>query len=84
MRSVRSSRPKHVRSVDERTWAVMSSFQQLGMGPQPLLLTLLDAMDGLTAEADVAFVLTTDRADLLEEALSQRPAGSTTTCCCPA
>lgn len=42
-------------------------------GPQPLLFTLLDAMDGLTAEADVAFVLTTNRADLLENALSQRP-----------
>jgi hypothetical protein len=42
-------------------------------GPQPLLYTLLDAMDGLNAEADVAFVLTTNRADLLEEALSQRP-----------
>jgi ATP-dependent 26S proteasome regulatory subunit len=30
-------------------------------------------MDGLTAEADVAFILTTNRADLLEAALSQRP-----------
>ncbi len=42
-------------------------------GPQPLLFTLLDAMDGLNAEADVAFLLTTNRADLLEAALSQRP-----------
>jgi hypothetical protein len=43
------------------------------LGPQPLLFTLLDAMDGLATEADVAFVLTTNRPDLLEAALSQRP-----------
>ncbi|MFZ2501097.1 MAG: ATP-binding protein [Nocardioides sp.] len=42
-------------------------------GPQPLLFTLLDAIDGLVSEADVAFVLTTNRPDLLETALSQRP-----------
>jgi ATP-dependent 26S proteasome regulatory subunit len=42
-------------------------------GPQPLLFALLDAMDGLTGEADAAFILTTNRADLLEAALSQRP-----------
>jgi SpoVK/Ycf46/Vps4 family AAA+-type ATPase len=42
-------------------------------GPQPLLFTLLDAMDGLSSEADVAFLLTSNRPDLLEVALSQRP-----------
>ncbi|MFE6968654.1 AAA family ATPase [Isoptericola sp. NPDC057653] len=42
-------------------------------GPQPLLFEVLDAMDGLAPDADVAFVLTTNRADLLERALSQRP-----------
>lgn len=42
-------------------------------GPQPLLFALLDSMDGLAADADVGFVLTTNRADLLEPALSQRP-----------
>jgi hypothetical protein len=42
-------------------------------GPQPLLFEVLDAMDGLAADADVAFVLTTNRADLLERALAQRP-----------
>jgi DNA polymerase III delta prime subunit len=42
-------------------------------GPQPLLFTLLDAIDGLTSEADVAFVLTTNRVDLIEAALAQRP-----------
>lgn len=42
-------------------------------GPQPLLFTLLEAMDGLSGDADVAFLLTTNRADLLEPALAQRP-----------
>lgn len=42
-------------------------------GPQPLLFEVLDAMDGLGPDADVAFVLTTNRADLLERALAQRP-----------
>ena len=52
---------------------LIAEHREMHMGPQPLLFTLLDAMDGLTAEADVAFVLTTNRADLLEAALSQRP-----------
>ena len=52
---------------------LIAEHREMHVGPQPLLFTLLDAMDGLTAEADVAFVLTTNRADLLEEALSQRP-----------
>ncbi|GAA4921515.1 hypothetical protein HD597_006306 [Nonomuraea thailandensis] len=39
----------------------------------PLLFTLFDAMDGIGADADVTFVLTTNRADLLEEALAGRP-----------
>lgn len=42
-------------------------------GPQPLLFDVLDAMDGLGNDADVAFLLTTNRADLLERALAQRP-----------
>jgi hypothetical protein len=52
---------------------LIAEHREMHLGPQPLLFTLLDAMDGLTAEADVAFVLTTNRADLLEAALSQRP-----------
>ncbi len=52
---------------------LIAEHREMHMGPQPLLFTLLDAMDGLTAEADVAFILTTNRADLLEAALSQRP-----------
>ncbi|WP_432514790.1 AAA family ATPase [Kineococcus sp. SYSU DK001] len=42
-------------------------------GERPLLFQLLDAMDGLDGDADVAFLLTTNRADLLERALAQRP-----------
>ena len=37
------------------------------------LFQTLEAMDGLAADADVAFLLTTNRADLLEPALVQRP-----------
>nr|WP_237448515.1 ATP-binding protein [Nocardioides flavescens] len=42
-------------------------------GQRPLLFQLLDAMDGLDGDADVVFLLTTNRADLLERALAQRP-----------
>ncbi|OFI37142.1 AAA family ATPase [Arthrobacter sp. SW1] len=44
-----------------------------GHGPKPLLFEVLDAMDGLDSDADVAFVLTTNRVDMLERALAQRP-----------
>jgi cell division protease FtsH len=39
----------------------------------PLLFQVLNEMDGLAGDADVAFLLTTNRADLLEPALAQRP-----------
>lgn len=42
-------------------------------GPQPLLFSVLDALDGLDGDADVAFVLTTNRVELLERALVERP-----------
>lgn len=42
-------------------------------GTRPLLFEVLDALDGLAGDADVAFVLTTNRAEALEEALVQRP-----------
>jgi ATPase family associated with various cellular activities (AAA) len=42
-------------------------------GPHPLLFQLLNEMDGLGADIDVTFLLTTNRADLLEEALAARP-----------
>ena len=44
-----------------------------GGGASPLLFTLLDAMDGLDPDADVVFLLTTNRAEALEKALAQRP-----------
>ena len=42
-------------------------------GPQPLLFAVLDALDGLDGDADVAFVLTTNRVEVLERALAERP-----------
>jgi hypothetical protein len=42
-------------------------------GGNPLLFSLLEAMDGIGADADVTFVLTTNRAGVLETALADRP-----------
>ena len=42
-------------------------------GQHPLLFQLLNEMDGLAEDADVVFVLTTNRADVLEPALAARP-----------
>jgi ATPase family associated with various cellular activities (AAA) len=42
-------------------------------GQHPMLFQLLNEMDGLAEDADVVFVLTTNRADLLEPALASRP-----------
>lgn len=42
-------------------------------GGQPLLFELLNEMDGLDGDRDVTFILTTNRPDLLEPALAQRP-----------
>jgi hypothetical protein len=47
--------------------------RSFGMGASPLLFEVLDALDGLDADADVAFVLTTNRVEDLEVALAQRP-----------
>ncbi|MHA7270858.1 AAA family ATPase [Arthrobacter sp. HLT1-20] len=47
--------------------------RSFGHSPQPLLFEVLDAMDGLDSDSDVAFVLTTNRVDMLERALAQRP-----------
>jgi hypothetical protein len=44
-----------------------------GPGGNPVLFDLLDAMDGAAADADLLFLLTTNRADLLEPALAARP-----------
>jgi hypothetical protein len=43
------------------------------MGQHPLLFQLLNEMDGLGSDVDVTFLLTTNRADMLEEALAARP-----------
>lgn len=41
--------------------------------PQPLLFEVLEALDGLDGDADVTFVLTTNRVEVLEPALAERP-----------
>ena len=43
------------------------------MSSSPLLFEVLDALDGLAADSDVVFLLTTNRVDVLEPALAQRP-----------
>jgi len=47
--------------------------REYGPGPAPVLFELLDAMDGAAQDADLLFLLTTNRADLLEPALAARP-----------
>jgi cell division protease FtsH len=50
--------------------------QERGMFGQmstPVLFDLLNEMDGMEEDADVAFILTSNRADLLEPALAARP-----------
>jgi cell division protease FtsH len=50
--------------------------EQRGMQPgfsNPVLYDVLNVMDGIEEDADVAFLLTTNRADLLEPALAARP-----------
>ena len=52
---------------------LIAADRHLSVGPQPLLFAMLDALDGLDGDADVAFVLTTNRVDVLEHALADRP-----------
>jgi SpoVK/Ycf46/Vps4 family AAA+-type ATPase len=47
--------------------------RSLGPAASPVLFDLLDAMDGGAPDADLLFLLTTNRADLLEPALAARP-----------
>lgn len=47
--------------------------RSFGPGATPVLFELLNAMDGAATDADLLFVLTTNRADLLEPALAARP-----------
>lgn len=43
------------------------------MDGNPVLFELLNEMDGIGSEADVTFVLTTNRVESMEEALTERP-----------
>jgi MoxR-like ATPase len=52
---------------------LVAEHRDIGPGTSPVLFDLLDAMDGAAADADLLFVLTTNRADLLEPALAARP-----------
>lgn len=52
---------------------LIATDRSLSLGPQPLLFAILDALDGLEGDADVAFVLTTNRVQVLEQALADRP-----------
>jgi ATPase family associated with various cellular activities (AAA) len=45
----------------------------MGLGATSLLFQLLNEMDGIGEDADVIFLMTTNRADLLEPALAARP-----------
>jgi cell division protease FtsH len=47
--------------------------RDLAFGPQPLLFEVLNELDGMAEDADVVFLLTTNRPDLLEPALAERP-----------
>ena len=52
-----------------------------GMGRNPLLFELLNEMEGMAEDADVAFLLTTNRPDILESRPSPpAPVGSTWRC----
>ena len=52
---------------------LVAEHRGFGPGASPVLFDLLDAMDGAAPDADLLFVLTTNRADLLEPALAARP-----------
>lgn len=45
----------------------------MGHQSNPILFDLLNELDGMAEDADVAFILTTNRADALEPALAARP-----------
>ena len=52
---------------------LIASGRDMMGGLKPLLFEVLDAMDGLDPDADVTFLLTTNRVDEMEHALTQRP-----------
>lgn len=47
--------------------------REYGGTGNPLLFDVLNQLDGISDDADIVFVLTTNRADLLEPALAARP-----------
>jgi len=52
---------------------LVAQHRMYGEFGNPLLFDVLNEMDGIAEDADVAFLLTTNRADLLEPALAARP-----------
>ena len=52
---------------------LVAQHRMYGEYGNPLLFDVLNEMDGIEEDADVAFLLTTNRADLLEPALAARP-----------
>ena len=52
---------------------LVAEARSMGPASSPVLFDLLDAMDGAAPDADLLFLLTTNRADLLEPALAARP-----------
>jgi cell division protease FtsH len=52
---------------------LIAADRSFGMGTNPLLFEVLNQIDGLGDDVDVTFILTTNRVDILERALSERP-----------
>jgi len=69
-RSLSAAAPAVVVLEDVDLVAQDRSFDQ---GDNPILFELLDAMDGAAADSDLLFILTTNRAEVLERALAARP-----------
>jgi hypothetical protein len=52
---------------------LIAEYRGMHPGANPLLFELLNRIDGIDADADVTFVLTTNRVEILEKALTERP-----------
>ena len=70
----------HLARLLEPTTVILEDVDLIGterenqtVGANALLFELLNQMDGLNDDCDVLFVLTTNRPDVLEPALSARP-----------
>jgi ATPase family associated with various cellular activities (AAA) len=73
MALARSLQPSMVVLEDVDLVAQERTMPDMGTGTHTLLFQLLNEMDGLAEDADVIFVLTTNRVELLEPALAARP-----------